>query len=85
MPRDFPIVQFPNPPMIAAMAAAALAWTTSGTSAHNAAILSRLALLVWAYQEVSSGANWFRRLLGVAGAGYSVTALKRLALAPAGG
>ncbi len=72
MPRRFPIFQFPNPPLITAMLAGAIARTTHGPLSRNAMMLSRLALLVWSAEEVVSGANWFRRLLGVAGAAYGL-------------
>jgi hypothetical protein len=85
MPRRFPIAQFPNPPLIVAMAAGALARTAEGTIARDAALVSQLALLVWAYQEMTTGANWFRRLLGLGGAAYGVAALKRLSSMPTGG
>lgn len=78
MPRRYPIIQFPNPPLIAAIAAAALARITDRATAQKAALASQLALLVWAYQEVVSGTNWFRRLLGLAGGASSVIALARL-------
>ncbi len=77
MPRRFPIAQFPNRPMILAMAAATLAAGADGTTAEGAALVSRLALLVWAYEEIVRGANWFRRLLGVAGGAYTVIALRQ--------
>lgn len=77
MPRRFPIVQFPNPPLIVAMLAAAIARTTHGSRSHTAGQVSRLALLVWAAEEITTGANWFRRSLGVAGGAYSLAALKR--------
>ncbi|HEY6399310.1 MAG TPA: hypothetical protein VIX82_17840 [Solirubrobacteraceae bacterium] len=74
MPRRFPIFQFPNPPLITAMLAGAIARTTHGPLSYNAMLLSRLALLVWSAEEVVSGANWFRRLVGVAGAAYGLAA-----------
>ncbi len=77
MPRRFPIVQFPNAPLLAAMLAAAVAHAGNGASADTAALVSKLALLDWAYQELASGANWFRRLLGLAAGTYSVLTLKR--------
>lgn len=76
MPRRFPIVQFPNPPLIVAMLAAAIARRTHGSCSHQATQLSRLALLVWSAAEVTTGVNWFRRLLGVAGAAYTLATLK---------
>ncbi len=85
MPRRFPIVQFPNPPLIAALTAAALARTAvDPTTARRLSLFSHAALLVWAYREVASGANWFRRLLGVIGAAYSSVALKRLTVGRTG-
>ena len=76
MPRRFPIFQLPNPPLIATMVAAAIARITRGTPSHVATQLSRLCLLWWSSQEIMSGANWFRRLLGAAAAGYSLATLK---------
>lgn len=65
MPRRFPIAQFPNPPLLAAISAMAVAARTSGDAARAARIVADLAVLLWAYQEVTDGANWFRRLLGL--------------------
>ncbi len=77
MPRRFPIFQFPNRPLIATLAAGALARMTDGPAHAVATLLSRLALLVWSAEEIASGANWFRRLLGLAGASYALTELTR--------
>ena len=75
MPRSFPIVQFPNPPLIATILAAAIAHGTRGRTAATARLASRLALLVWSAEEIADGANWFRRLLGVGGAAWAVAEL----------
>lgn len=80
MPRRFPIVQFPNLPLILAGLAGTAAKLADRPYAPVARLVSNLALLVWALEEVISGANWFRRLLGVGGGSV---ALNRL-LAPAG-
>ncbi len=77
MPRRFPIFQFPNPPLIAAMTAAAIAMLTRGTPSHRAMQLSRIALLWWSAEEIISGANWFRRVLGAAAGAYGLATLKR--------
>lgn len=77
MPRRFPIFQFPNPPLIAAILAGAIARTTHGPYSRNARRLSRLALLVWSAEEIATGANWFRRSLGIAGGTYCLATLKR--------
>jgi hypothetical protein len=77
MPRRFPIAQFPNRPMIVAMAAGAVARSTDGDTARAAGLVSSAGILVWAYQEVTDGANWFRRLLGLGGAAYVLVAITR--------
>ncbi len=65
LPRRFPIVQFPNRSLIVAMLAGALARASAGPTRRCAALVSRLATVLWALQEVVSGANWLRRLLGL--------------------
>jgi hypothetical protein len=75
MPRRFPIFQFPNPPLIVAGIAGAVARLGDGGYSPLARLVSDLALLLWAIEEVIAGANWLRRLLGLGGGGY---ALKRL-------
>jgi len=77
MPRSFPIVQFPNRPLIASALSAAIARGTHGQSAAAARLVSRLALLVWSGEEIFAGANWFRRLLGAGGAAWAIAELAR--------
>ena len=84
MPRRFPIFQFPNPPLVATMAAAAIARMTQGKASRTAMQLSRLGLLWWSVEEIISGANWFRRLLGSAAGAYSLAALKHARTARVG-
>ena len=79
MPRRYPIFQFPNRPLIAAMLAGAAARTTHGSTARAAAAVSAVAQLVWAYGEITEGANGFRRLLGVAGAARAAAGLVHIA------
>ena len=76
MPRRFRIFQFPNPPLIATILAAAIARLTQGTLSRTAMQFSRLGLLWWSAEEIMSGANWFRRLLGVVAGTYSLASLK---------
>ena len=76
MPRRFPIFQFPNPPLIATIAAAAIARLTQGTLSRTAMQFSRLGLLWWSAEEIMTGANWFRRSLGAAAGAYSLATLK---------
>ena len=75
MPRRFPIFQFPNPPLIVASLAGVAARLAGRRSSPVAWLVSHLALLVWALEEVASGANWFRRLLGLGGGGYALSRL----------
>ena len=77
MPRSFPIVQFPNRPLIVTVLAAAVARGTSGPTAAAAGLVSRLALILWSAEEIADGANWVRRLLGVGGVAWGVAELAR--------
>ena len=79
MPRRYPIFQLPNPPLIAAVLAGTLARIVRGPAATAAAVISIVAQLVWAYQEITDGANGFRRLLGVAGAARAGAEMARIA------
>jgi hypothetical protein len=72
MPRRFPIFQFPNVELLTALGAGAVAQTASGDVARGATLVSRVALLAWAAEELLGGANWFRRLLGIGGAAYAL-------------
>jgi hypothetical protein len=65
-PRRFPIVQFPNDPLILAFVAGTLAVRLHAAGSNNARAVSYLAMTVWAYEELAHGVNWFRRLLGIA-------------------
>jgi hypothetical protein len=80
MPRRFPIFQFPNPPLIVAGLAGVVARLVDRRYSPVALLVSHLALLVWALEEVTAGANWLRRLLGLGGGGYVLSRL----LGPAG-
>ena len=64
-PRRFPIVQFPNLPLIVALLAGEIGRFLDGAEHSYAASVSYLALTIWAYEELVHGVNWFRRLLGL--------------------
>jgi hypothetical protein len=64
-PRSFPIVQFPNAPLIIAFAAGLLAQVAQGVPRICASALSFLAMSVWAYGEALHGVDWFRHGLGI--------------------
>jgi hypothetical protein len=77
-PRRFPIVQFPNAPLILAFLAGAAASRTHAPAHVYLASISYLAMGVWAYLELTQGVNWFRHLLGL---GYTISTALHLALA----
>jgi hypothetical protein len=77
-PRDFPIVQFPNAPLIIAFLAGATATRTHGSLHAYTDAISYLAMIIWAYEELVHGVNWFRHLLGL---GYVISTAVHLALA----
>jgi hypothetical protein len=77
-PRQFPLVQFPNLPLIVAFAAGLFAAHAHGAGHADGAAISYLAMAVWAYLELASGVNWFRRLLGLV---YVVSTVVHLARA----
>jgi hypothetical protein len=77
MPRRFPIVQFPNRTLILAMLAGVVAQAADDPVRRVAGIGSRALMLVWAAREIRSGANWFRRLLGVGVGAQHARALAR--------
>jgi hypothetical protein len=75
MPRRFPIFQFPNRPLIIAGLAGATARLAGGRYSPFARLVSQLSLLVWALEELASGANWVRRLVGLGGGSYALSGL----------
>jgi hypothetical protein len=75
-PRRFPIAQFPNPPLLLALAGWGVGAATGGTARDVARAVFNVGLAVWALEEAASGVNWFRRLLGV---GVLVWIVARLA------
>jgi hypothetical protein len=68
-PSRFPIVQFPNPPLLVALLASAAGHLTHGAGRRFVLAVFYVALSIWAYEEARHGDNWFRRLLGL---GFSV-------------
>ena len=64
-PRRFPLVQFPNGPLIVALIAGETSRQTHGLGRSYASSVGYIALSIWAYEELVHGVNWFRRLLGL--------------------
>jgi hypothetical protein len=71
-PASFPLAQFPNPPLIAAFVAWIIAALTRGDVHDHARAVFYVGLSVWAWLEVSDGANWVRRAFGIIGMVYVV-------------
>ena len=63
-PRDFPLVQFPNGPLIVAFVSGVAAADDYGAGHRDAAAVSYIAMAIWAYEELVDGVNSFRHLLG---------------------
>lgn len=76
-PRGFPVVQFPNPPLMLALLATAAGHLTHGDAHRLTRSVFYLALSVWAYDEARHGVNWFRRLLGLGFAIFIIIELAR--------
>ncbi len=65
-PKDAPIAQFPNAPLLAAIAAWIVGHFTSGSVHDAASAVFYVALSCFAWWEVTDGANNFRRVMGAA-------------------
>ncbi|HWI74009.1 MAG TPA: hypothetical protein VNT55_18765 [Baekduia sp.] len=65
-PRRFVLVQFPNTPLLVALAGGVVARFTDGTVRDVVGVVAGVALAVWALEELLQGVNWFRRALGAA-------------------
>jgi hypothetical protein len=75
-PRSYPIVQFPNAPLILAFTSGLVALNSHGREHAYAQAVSYLAMAIWAYLELFQGVNAFRRLLGLA---YTISTAVHLA------
>jgi hypothetical protein len=69
-PADSPLLQPPNAPLLVAQGGWLVAAVTQGAVRACARVVFLAGLAVWAWQELASGANWVRRLYGVAGLAY---------------
>jgi hypothetical protein len=74
-PQRFPVVQFPNPPLLLAFAGWGLASESGGTTHDVGRAVSTLGLAVWAWEETVEGVNWLRRLLGMGALIWIITRL----------
>jgi hypothetical protein len=74
-PKNAPIAQFPNAPLLAAIAAWIVGHFTSGSINDAASAVFYVALSCFAWWEVTDGVNNFRRVMGVAVLLYVVVSL----------
>jgi hypothetical protein len=67
--NGYVVGQFPNAPLLVALAAAITSqFLSDGTTADDVArSVFYVGLSAWAYEEATDGVNLFRRVLGVAG------------------
>jgi hypothetical protein len=66
-PADFPLVQVPNSPLLAASAGWLVAALTGGLVHDGARATFYAGLAAWGWKELRDGANWVRRGIGAAG------------------
>jgi hypothetical protein len=71
-PASFPLAQFPNAPLLAALGAWLLAALTDGSVHAYARAAFYAGLAAWAWEELAGGVNWVRRALGAGGLVYVV-------------
>jgi hypothetical protein len=71
-PASFPLVQFPNATLLAALGAWLVAALTDRSVHSYARAAFYAALAAWAWEELAGGVNWVRRSLGAAGLVYLV-------------
>ena len=60
-PARFPVAQFPNAPLLAALAGLSASGVTDGSAHPYARAAFYAGLAAWAWGELSEGANWMRR------------------------
>ena len=71
-PARFPLAQFPNAPLLVALAGWLLAELTDGSVHAYARATFYAGLAAWAWEELAGGVNWVRRAFGLGGLVYVV-------------
>jgi hypothetical protein len=59
------IVQKPNPPLIVAALGWLIGFFGKGSAHQFGVTLFTVSIIIWAYLEITSGVNLFRRILGL--------------------
>lgn len=65
-PQRYPLVQFPNAPLLLALAASVVGWFVGGHAQDYVSAVGTIGIVVWAWQEAVDGVNLFRHALGLA-------------------
>lgn len=71
-PASDPVAQFPNPPLLVALGGLLVAALADGSVDAYARAVFYVGFAAWAWEELESGVNWVRRVLGAAGLVYVV-------------
>jgi hypothetical protein len=66
-PASYPLVQFPNAPLLVAIGASLAARILPGDASAVATAVSRMGVVVWAWLELTAGDNATRRVFGAVG------------------
>ncbi len=64
-PKRYPLVQWPNPPLIVALLASVVGWFVSGDVQDYVTAIGIIGITVWAWEEAVDGVNLFRHALGL--------------------
>jgi hypothetical protein len=71
-PARYPIVQFPNAPLLVALGGWLVAALADGSAHAYARATFYTGLAAWAWEELADGTNGLRRAFGAAGLGYVI-------------
>lgn len=69
------VAQKPNLPILLAALFYSISWITTGEISSIFGWTGRLILLYWAYLEIISGVNLFRRVMGLVVVGFILVSL----------
>ncbi len=82
--RGLSVAQFPNAPLAVRIGAVAATMKTTGRARDVAKAVAVAAGVVWGYDELNRGTNWFRRLIGAAAVAQALTEIASSRAEPAG-
>ena len=71
-PEQFPLVQFPNGPLLLALGGGVVAMLTEDAVHDYGRATFYAGVAAWAWLELAEGDNLYRRVLGAAGVGYVI-------------